>query len=61
MNKMRKTTLFQRILAKSEHATKLVDQRRALQDAIAKFQVGGGSSHSYSAIWNAHGLVCLRS
>ena len=40
MNKMRKTTLFQRLLAKGEHATQLVDQRRALQDDIAKFQVG---------------------
>ena len=40
MNKMRKTTLFQRLLGKGEHATQLVDQRRALQDAIAKFQVG---------------------
>ena len=45
MNKMRKTTLFQRLLAKGEHATQLVDQRRALQDAIAKFQVGA-SLHS---------------
>ena len=45
MNKMRKTTLFQRLLGKGEHATQLVDQRRALQDAIAKFQVGA-SLHS---------------
>ncbi|KAM5542534.1 hypothetical protein V8D89_003993 [Ganoderma adspersum] len=39
MKEMRKTTLVRRLLSKGEHATQLVDQRRALQDAIAKFQL----------------------
>ena len=39
MKDMRKTTLIRRVLSNNEHATQLGDHRRALQDAVTKFQV----------------------
>ncbi|TBU31247.1 hypothetical protein BD311DRAFT_752906, partial [Dichomitus squalens] len=39
MSRMRGESFVRRLLAKDEHATSLADHRRALQDAISKFQI----------------------
>ena len=40
MKEMREATFIKRLLAMDEHAAQLVEHRRALQDAVARFQVG---------------------
>ena len=40
MSEMGKVTLIRRLLLKDKHMAQLADHRRALHDAIAKFQVG---------------------
>ena len=52
MKEIDQTTLFRRVLSKDKHAAQLVEYRRALQDAIAKFQVGRSHETFVGQYWN---------